>query len=179
MFLELVLLPKLEKNDSRKKKIFRQNNSSQLSNKQPACPRRLWATSIRRARYCMYWLSDIGGSLLRKLGAVGGIKSLSCLLFSIWIWCHTIVDGAKFWISCKRPAFLSPLQLIQNSVPSTIVWRQCDIRIRRNLIILGVLKKQLRNLLPLLHVVSLVYCYFRLVLWLLSFAGPLVKAEIS
>ena len=130
MFLELVLLPKLEKNDSRKKKIFRQNNSSQLSNKQPACPRRLWATSIRRARYCMYWLSDIGGSLLRKLGAVGGIKSLSCLLFSIWIWCHTIVDGAKFWISCKRPAFLSPLQLIQNSVPSTIVWRQCDIRIR-------------------------------------------------
>jgi hypothetical protein len=33
-------------------------------------------------------------------------------------WRHTMVDGAKFWISCKRPAFLSSfsrLQLIQKS----------------------------------------------------------------
>ena len=47
-------------------------------------------------------------------------------------WCHTIVYGAEFWISCKRPAFLSTfsrLQKIQNSAPSTILGRQCDIRI--------------------------------------------------
>ena len=32
-------------------------------------------------------------------------------------WRHTMVDGAEFWISCKRPAFLSVfshLQMIQN-----------------------------------------------------------------
>ena len=55
-------------------------------------------------------------------------------LLSIWLshWRHTMVDGAEFWISCKRPAFLcsfSRLQVIQNSVPSTIVWRQCDVQI--------------------------------------------------
>ena len=47
-------------------------------------------------------------------------------------WHHTMVDGAKFWISCKQPAFLrsfSYLQVIQNLAPSTTVWRQCDIRI--------------------------------------------------
>ena len=45
---------------------------------------------------------------------------------------HTMVDGAEFWISSKQPAFLSsfsPTQVIQNSAPSTIVWRQCDFRI--------------------------------------------------
>ena len=48
-------------------------------------------------------------------------------------WCHTMVDGAKFWISCQWLAFLSIFsrwQLIQNSAPSTIMWRQCDIQIR-------------------------------------------------
>ena len=43
-----------------------------------------------------------------------------------------MVDGAQFGISCQRLAFLislSHLQLIQNSAPSTIVWRQCDIQI--------------------------------------------------
>ena len=43
-----------------------------------------------------------------------------------------MVDDAKFWISCKRPAFLSSfsrLQLIQNSAPSVTWWRQYDIRI--------------------------------------------------
>ena len=43
-----------------------------------------------------------------------------------------MVDGADFWISCKLPAFLSSfscLQVIQNSAPSTISWRQCDIPI--------------------------------------------------
>ena len=43
-----------------------------------------------------------------------------------------IVDGAEFWITCKRLKLLRKagrLQLIQNSAPSTIVWRQCDIRI--------------------------------------------------
>ena len=47
-------------------------------------------------------------------------------------WHHTMVDGARFWISCKRPAFFSSfgrLQLVQNSAPSTIVWCQIDIRI--------------------------------------------------
>ena len=47
-------------------------------------------------------------------------------------WCHTMVDVAKFWISWNQPVFLSSfscLQVIQNSVPSTIVWCQIDIRI--------------------------------------------------
>ena len=47
-------------------------------------------------------------------------------------WRHTMVDVAKFWINCQRLAILSTLscwQLIQNLTPSTIVWRQCDIRI--------------------------------------------------
>ena len=47
-------------------------------------------------------------------------------------WCHTMVDGFKFWISQQRLAFLSSFsrwQLIQNLAPFTIVRRQCDIRI--------------------------------------------------
>ena len=43
-----------------------------------------------------------------------------------------MVDGAKFWITCKQLKLLRKaghLQLIQNSAPSTIVWRQCDIQI--------------------------------------------------
>ena len=47
-------------------------------------------------------------------------------------WRHTMVDGTKFWISYQWPAFLSIpscRQLIQNSAPSTILWRQCDFRI--------------------------------------------------
>ena len=47
-------------------------------------------------------------------------------------WRHTMVDGTEFWITCKRLKLLRKadrLQLIQNSVPSTIVWRQFDIRI--------------------------------------------------
>ena len=49
--------------------------------------------------------------------------------------CHIdtqMVDGAKHLISCHWLAFLSAfshLQLIQNSVPSTICWCQCDILI--------------------------------------------------
>ena len=49
-------------------------------------------------------------------------------------WRHTMVNGPEFWISCKRPAFLSsfsPLQVIQNLAPSTIMWRQCDIGINK------------------------------------------------
>ena len=45
-----------------------------------------------------------------------------------------MVDGAKFWISYQRPAFLSissHWQLIQNLAPFTIMWHQCDIRIRK------------------------------------------------
>ena len=44
--------------------------------------------------------------------------------------CHTMVDGTEFWISCQWLASLSILsrwQLFQNSVLSTIVWRQCAI----------------------------------------------------
>ena len=47
-------------------------------------------------------------------------------------WHHMMVDGAEFWITCKRLKLLRKagrLQSIQNSAPSTIRWRQCDIRI--------------------------------------------------
>ena len=47
-------------------------------------------------------------------------------------WRHTMVDGAKFWISCQQPKLLrraSQWQPIQNSVKSSIVWRQCDNQI--------------------------------------------------
>ena len=65
------------------------------------------------------------------------MSRLTRLLFSVQPiqmshWCHTMVDGTKLWITCKwlklqRKA--GHLQLIRNTVPSTIVWRQCDIRI--------------------------------------------------
>ena len=44
-------------------------------------------------------------------------------------WHQQMVDGAKFWITCKRLKVLrkaSCLQLIQNSAPSTICW--CQLR---------------------------------------------------
>ena len=47
-------------------------------------------------------------------------------------WRRWATEGAEFWISCKRPAFLSNfsrLQLIQNSAPFIARGRQCDIRI--------------------------------------------------
>ena len=47
-------------------------------------------------------------------------------------WRHTMVDGAEFWIICQRLKLLrkaSHWRLIQNLAPSTIGWRQCDIRI--------------------------------------------------
>ena len=47
-------------------------------------------------------------------------------------WRHTVVDGAEFWIISQWLRLLrkaSHWQLIQNSAPSTIMWRQCDIRI--------------------------------------------------
>ena len=46
------------------------------------------------------------------------------LIASLWAtinWRHTVVDGTKFWISYKWPAFLSSFsrwQLIQKAVPS-------------------------------------------------------------
>ena len=45
-------------------------------------------------------------------------------------WLHTMVDGTKFYISCKWLRSLrkgSHWKLIQNSAPFTIVWCQCDI----------------------------------------------------
>ena len=47
-------------------------------------------------------------------------------------WHQQMVDGAEFWISCKWLKALrkaSQSQLIKCSAPSTICWRQCDIRI--------------------------------------------------
>ena len=51
----------------------------------------------------------------------------------IWMshWRHTMVDGAELLICSHRLRILrktSHWQLIQDSVPSTIVLRQCDIR---------------------------------------------------
>ena len=57
-----------------------------------------------------------------------------CMCIRMSQWCHTMVDGAKFWISCKWTAFLSsfsPLQVIQNLVPSIIVRGQCAIWIAK------------------------------------------------
>ena len=47
-------------------------------------------------------------------------------------WLQQMVDGDIFWISFKRLKVLSEAsqtQLIKCSAPSTICWRQCDIRI--------------------------------------------------
>ena len=63
-----------------------------------------------------------------------GTQSCTCPPIRMSHWCHTMVDGAKFWISCQRLRVLriaSRWQLIQNLAPSTIVWRQCDSRIKR------------------------------------------------
>ena len=65
----------------------------------------------------------------------GQLQNLGSEVLIIWMshWCHTMVDGAELWINCQWPAFLSILsrwQLIQNSAPSTIVRRQCNIRIQ-------------------------------------------------
>ena len=49
-------------------------------------------------------------------------------------WCHTMVDGVEFWFSCQQlriPQKASPWKLIQNLAPSTMVWRQCDIKIAK------------------------------------------------
>ena len=62
-------------------------------------------------------------------------KTASILLIQMSHWRHTMLDGAKLWISCEWLAFLNisgRSQMIQNSAPSTIVWCQCDIRIGSN-----------------------------------------------
>ena len=44
-----------------------------------------------------------------------------------------MVDGAEVWISCQQLMLLrkaSHWQLIQKSMSSTVLWHQCDIRIR-------------------------------------------------
>ena len=44
-----------------------------------------------------------------------------------------MVDAAKFRITCKQLKLqrkAGRLQIIQNSEPSTILWRQCGIRIQ-------------------------------------------------
>ena len=64
----------------------------------------------------------------------GEKEPMQCSAIQMSHWRHTMVDGAEFWISCQSLALLSILsccQLIQNPAPSTIVWRQCYIRIRR------------------------------------------------
>ena len=67
---------------------------------------------------------------------LGSFVKILCLILPILMshWHNTMVDGAKFWISCQQLIILrkaSHWQLIQNSAPSTIVWRQCDIRMIR------------------------------------------------
>jgi hypothetical protein len=45
-------------------------------------------------------------------------------------WRHSMLVGAEFWITSKRLKVIRKagcLQLIQNSAPSTIMRRQCDI----------------------------------------------------
>ena len=56
----------------------------------------------------------------------------SKLFVNFFHWRDMMVDGAEFGISWQWLAFLSILscwQLIQNSVPSTILLHQCDISI--------------------------------------------------
>ena len=56
----------------------------------------------------------------------------SCYNIQMSHWRHTMLDDAEFWISCQQLRILSKAshwQLTKNSAPSTIVWRQCDIRI--------------------------------------------------
>ena len=72
----------------------------------------------------------INGSFIHNKSS----KTESAFIFLIWMsHCrHQATEGTEFWISCKLPAFLSnfsPLQLIQNSVPSFTRQRQCDIQI--------------------------------------------------
>ena len=66
---------------------------------------------------------------------VCNIKKVHIKIFLIRMshWHHTMVDGAKFWISYQRLTVLSissHWELIQNSAPSTIMWGQCDIQMR-------------------------------------------------
>ena len=54
-------------------------------------------------------------------------------------WRRQATEGTEFWISCKRPAFLSNfshLRIIRNSAPSVVRRLQCDIWIN-NKITLG------------------------------------------
>ena len=76
------------------------------------------------------WLEKAWTSLYRVLVKAILWSNDTGILMSHW--CHTMIDGAEFWISCQRIRMLrkvSHWQLIQNLVQSTIVWRQCDIRI--------------------------------------------------
>ena len=62
------------------------------------------------------------------------LKRLTTIISPLWMshWHQQMVDGADFWISCKWLKALkkaSQWQLIKCSAPSTICWRQCDIRI--------------------------------------------------
>ena len=65
----------------------------------------------------------------------------SFLIFSPWLirmshWRYKMVDGAEFWISCKRPVFLSSfgiLQVIQNKRPWTVgIWHMWQLDLKRN-----------------------------------------------
>ena len=55
---------------------------------------------------------------------------ITAMIIPMSHWHQQMVDGAEHLISCDWLVFLSAfshLQLIQNSVPFTIFWRQCDI----------------------------------------------------
>ena len=60
-------------------------------------------------------------------------------------WHQQMVDGAEFWISCKWLKALrkaSQWKLIKFSAPSTISWRQCDIRIFTGWVELSVIRNR-------------------------------------
>ena len=92
---------------------------------------------------------DLKSAVISKSGfksrsgydAAYGISCCNKILIKMSHWHHAMVDGAEFWITCKGLKLLRKtvrLQLIQNSAPSTILWRQCDIPINMNLIGFGI-----------------------------------------
>ena len=69
-------------------------------------------------------------------------------------WPRTMIDGTKFWITCKGLKLLRKavhLQLIQNLAPSTIVWHHCDIRMHMQRVYPSTLKW---NLLQITKIVA-------------------------
>ena len=58
-----------------------------------------------------------------------GLKSGSIVAIRMTHWRRRVTEGAEFWISCKRPAFLSSFSR------SVTRRRQCDIRIPEKILL--------------------------------------------